>query len=116
MRRRRGRKSVTATTIIIDGSEDAIFGVLTDPAKHAAIDGTGWVREFRDGQPLTAVGRIFCSSGPRQAKPTTPDARRSCSRCSGRSKSRRTVIACGCRQPKGRLLGAHLWGNVRRRL
>jgi len=63
MRRRRGRKSVTAT--ITDGSRDAIFGLPTDPAKHAVIDDTGWVRESRDGQPLTAVGRIFCSSKPR---------------------------------------------------
>jgi hypothetical protein len=30
-----------------------------DPAKHAAIDGTGWVAESPDDRPLTAVGQTF---------------------------------------------------------
>ena len=38
---------------------EAIFAVLIDPAKHAAIDGTGWVRDPLDHQPLTASGQIF---------------------------------------------------------
>ncbi len=38
---------------IINAPAEAIFAVLADPAKHAAIDGTGWVREPLDGQPLT---------------------------------------------------------------
>jgi hypothetical protein len=50
--------SVSATTVI-DASAEAIFAVLADPAKHAAIDGTGWVRENLDGMPITAVGQIF---------------------------------------------------------
>jgi hypothetical protein len=33
--------------------------VLADPAKHAAIDGTGLVREPLDSQLLTAAGRVF---------------------------------------------------------
>jgi Polyketide cyclase / dehydrase and lipid transport len=50
--------SVSATTII-DAPAGAIFAVLADPASHAAIDGTGWVRESVDSQPLTAAGQVF---------------------------------------------------------
>ena len=38
---------VRATTVINAPSE-AIFAVLADPTTHAAIDGTGWVREALD--------------------------------------------------------------------
>jgi uncharacterized protein YndB with AHSA1/START domain len=48
--------SATAT---INAPAEAIFAVLADPAKHAAIDGTGWVREPLDGHPLTAAGQVF---------------------------------------------------------
>ena len=51
-------ETVSATTII-DAPAEAVFAVLADPAKHAAIDGTGWVRESLDGQPLTAAGQVF---------------------------------------------------------
>jgi activator of Hsp90 ATPase-like protein len=51
-------ESVSATTII-DAPADAIFGVLADPRKHAAIDGTGWVCESVDSEPLTAAGQVF---------------------------------------------------------
>ena len=51
-------ETISATTII-NAPAEAIFAVLTDPAKHAAIDGTGWVREPLDGQPLTAAGQVF---------------------------------------------------------
>jgi uncharacterized protein YndB with AHSA1/START domain len=51
-------ETVSATTII-DAPAEAVFAVLADPAKHAAIDGTGWVREPLDGQPLTAAGQVF---------------------------------------------------------
>jgi uncharacterized protein YndB with AHSA1/START domain len=44
---------------LINAPAEAIFAVLTDPAKHAAIDGTGWVREPSDRQPLTAAGQVF---------------------------------------------------------
>jgi hypothetical protein len=50
--------SVSATTVISAPAE-AIFAVLADPAQHAAIDGTGWVREALDSKPLTAAGQIF---------------------------------------------------------
>ena len=50
--------SVSATTVI-NAPAEAIFAVLADPATHAAIDGTGWVRENFDSKPLTAAGQIF---------------------------------------------------------
>ena len=50
--------SVSATAVI-KASAEAIFAVLADPARHSAIDGTGWVRESLDGQPLAATGQIF---------------------------------------------------------
>jgi hypothetical protein len=49
---------VSAATVI-NAPAKAIFAVLADPAKHAAIDGTGWVRETLDSKPLTAAGQIF---------------------------------------------------------
>ena len=51
-------ETVSATTIITAPAE-AIFAVLADPAKHAAIDGTGWVRGPLDSQLLTAAGQVF---------------------------------------------------------
>ena len=33
--------------------------MLADPAKHAAIDGTGWVRGPGAGKRLAAAGQIF---------------------------------------------------------
>ena len=43
----------------INASAEAVFAVLTDPAIHASIDGTGWVCDNVDPQPLTASGQIF---------------------------------------------------------
>jgi uncharacterized protein YndB with AHSA1/START domain len=51
-------ETVTAS-IIIKASAEAIFAVLVDPAKHAAIDGTGWVCDPLDLQLLTASGQVF---------------------------------------------------------
>jgi uncharacterized protein YndB with AHSA1/START domain len=51
-------ETLSATTII-NAPAEAIFAVLADPARHAAIDGTGWVREPLDSQPLTATGQVF---------------------------------------------------------
>ncbi len=36
-----------------------VFEVLADPTTHQAIDGTGWVRESLDDEPLTEAGQIF---------------------------------------------------------
>ena len=51
-------ESVSATEMI-EAPAEVIFDVLADPATHAAIDGTGWVREHLDSEPLTAAGQIF---------------------------------------------------------
>jgi hypothetical protein len=51
-------ESISATTIV-EAPAELIFEVLADPTKHAAIDGTGWVREARDSQQLTAAGQVF---------------------------------------------------------
>jgi uncharacterized protein YndB with AHSA1/START domain len=51
-------ESLSATTII-NAPAEVIFHVLADPARHAAIDGTGWVRESLDSKPLTAAGQVF---------------------------------------------------------
>jgi hypothetical protein len=48
-----------AASITIDAAAIAIFDVLADPATHAAIDGTGRVRDPLDSQPLTQAGQIF---------------------------------------------------------
>lgn len=48
-----------SATTVVDAPVEAVFAVLCDPAKHAAIDGTGWVRETVDPKPLTAPGQIF---------------------------------------------------------
>jgi uncharacterized protein YndB with AHSA1/START domain len=37
-------ETVSATTTISEPAE-SVFAVLADPSRHAAIDGTGWVRE-----------------------------------------------------------------------
>ena len=48
--------SVTST---VDAPAETVFDVLADPSTHEAIDGTGWVRESRDGKPVTETGQIF---------------------------------------------------------
>jgi uncharacterized protein YndB with AHSA1/START domain len=48
-----------SATLVINAPTQAVFEVLSDPTKHAAIDGTGWVRESPDSTPLTAAGQIF---------------------------------------------------------
>jgi hypothetical protein len=48
-----------SATIVIDAQADDVFAILADPATHAAIDGTGWVREYLDVGPLLAAGQIF---------------------------------------------------------
>lgn len=47
------------TTATIPAPIDVVFDVLADPATHAAIDGTGWVRQSLDGEPIRATGQIF---------------------------------------------------------
>jgi hypothetical protein len=51
-------ESVSATTTI-HASAEAVFAVLADPAKHASIDGTGWVTEAVADQRIAASGQVF---------------------------------------------------------
>src|SRR2546429_9589285 len=49
---------VTASTTI-EAAPEAVFAVLADPSAHADIDGTGWVRESLDEDPITTAGQVF---------------------------------------------------------
>lgn len=51
-------ESVSATATV-EAPAEVIFDLLADPATHAAIDGTGWVRASLDSQPVTAAGQVF---------------------------------------------------------
>ena len=46
-------------TLTVNAPAQTVFDVLADPTTHAAIDGTGWVRDAVDGEQLTATGQIF---------------------------------------------------------
>jgi hypothetical protein len=48
-----------AASTTIEAAPEAVFAVLADPSTHADIDGTGWVRESRDGDRITAAGQVF---------------------------------------------------------
>jgi hypothetical protein len=48
-----------SATLTVAASAARVFAVLADPAAHAAIDGTGWVREPVEREPLTEVGQVF---------------------------------------------------------
>ncbi len=48
-----------SATLTLAAPAEKVFAVLADPTAHAAIDGTGWIREPVDRAPLTAVGQIF---------------------------------------------------------
>jgi hypothetical protein len=53
---------MTETLIVnstVEAPAGAVFAVLADPAAHKDIDGTGWLREALDDEPLTSVGQIF---------------------------------------------------------
>jgi hypothetical protein len=47
--------AVASATISVSNTvkapAEAIFALLIHPAKHAAIDGTGWVRDSLDRHP-----------------------------------------------------------------
>lgn len=46
-------------TTTVDAPAAAVFGVLADPSTHRDVDGTGWVREPLDPQPLKSTGQVF---------------------------------------------------------
>jgi hypothetical protein len=48
-----------SVSVTMRAPAEAIFAVLVDPAKHAAIDGTGWVIDPLDRQLLSASGQVF---------------------------------------------------------
>ncbi len=49
-----------SATVTIKAPAETVFAVIADPASHAAIDGTGWVREPLDGtNQLTTAGQVF---------------------------------------------------------
>ncbi len=53
---------MTETMIVrttVEAPATAVFAMLADPANHAAIDGTGWVRDALDGERLTRTGQMF---------------------------------------------------------
>jgi uncharacterized protein YndB with AHSA1/START domain len=52
-------QDIVSATTTISASAEAIFAVLADPSRHAAIDGTGWVRESVDSQRLSGAGQVF---------------------------------------------------------
>ena len=52
-------EEIVSATTTISTSAEAVFAVLADPSRHAAIDGTGWVRDSRDDQRLTGSGQVF---------------------------------------------------------
>jgi hypothetical protein len=49
---------VTAS-VTIEAAPGTVFAVLADPSTHAAIDGTGWVRQTLDDDRITAAGQVF---------------------------------------------------------
>ena len=44
---------------VVEAAPEAVFAVLADPASHASIDGTGWVRASAEGGRITAAGQVF---------------------------------------------------------
>lgn len=50
---------VLSATVTIEAPAMRIFEILADPANHAAIDGTGWVREALDDESVTDAGQVF---------------------------------------------------------
>ena len=48
-----------SATTTVNAPAQTVFDVLADPSTHAAIDGTGWVRESLDGVRLTETGQVF---------------------------------------------------------
>jgi hypothetical protein len=46
-------------TARVDAAAENVFAVLADPTTHAAIDGTGWVRESLADDKLSRPGQIF---------------------------------------------------------
>lgn len=52
-------ESRISATRTIDAPADAIFHFLSDPAHHAALDGSGMVQSDSKSDRITAVGQTF---------------------------------------------------------
>jgi len=50
-------EETVSATITISASTETVFAVLADPSRHAAVDGTGRVRDSLKSQRLTGSGR-----------------------------------------------------------
>lgn len=50
--------SITVTRAI-DAPANEIFDVLSLPANHVAMDGSGFIRSVRHGDRITEVGQVF---------------------------------------------------------
>ncbi|WP_299056665.1 SRPBCC family protein [uncultured Nocardioides sp.] len=48
-----------SATRVVPATAGAVFALLTDPRRHAGVDGTGWVGAAVDPAPLTRVGQVF---------------------------------------------------------
>ena len=53
------REENVSATLTVAVPAARVFAVLADPTTHAAIDGTGWVREAVGRAPLSEVGQLF---------------------------------------------------------
>jgi uncharacterized protein YndB with AHSA1/START domain len=49
---------VSATTVV-EAPAAQVFALLTDPRRHAGIDGTGWVGAAVDTERLVRTGQVF---------------------------------------------------------
>lgn len=52
-------EEIMVVKAVINAPAETVFDVLADPSSHAAVDGTGWVRQPVDGKRLTESGQIF---------------------------------------------------------
>ncbi|MFG1795522.1 polyketide cyclase [Nocardia sp. NPDC049149] len=52
-------EETVSVALIVAVPAARVFAVLADPTTHSAIDGTGWVQDAVDQEPLTEVGQIF---------------------------------------------------------
>ena len=97
-----------SVTITVPASAGAVFAVLTDPASHALIDGTGWVCEPVDPEQLTQSGQVFRMG---MYHPDHPDGRYTTANQVRRLDPSRAISwATGTEDAQGRLsFGGWIW-------
>jgi hypothetical protein len=52
-------KDTISVSTTVNAPVEVVFGVLSDPTTHEAIDGTGWVRKPVEVKPISEVGQVF---------------------------------------------------------